>query len=69
MLRNLGTSGLSLWGLDELLRGVNPFRRIGGAVVLATIATMAAKSKGTRLVASADVKTANYDVHGRRRLS
>lgn len=25
---------LFIWAADELLRGVNPFRRIGGAVVL-----------------------------------
>ena len=56
-LRNLGTCALSLWALDELLRGVNPFRRIGGAAVLATIATSTATSNGTRIVASADVRT------------
>jgi hypothetical protein len=42
---NLGTSlsivatgALAFWAADELLRGVNPFRRILGAIVLAGIA-------------------------------
>jgi hypothetical protein len=30
----IGTGGLVWWAGDELLRGVNPFRRILGAVVL-----------------------------------
>ena len=28
---------LALWAADEGIRGVNPFRRIGGALVLATV--------------------------------
>jgi len=30
----VGTGALAFWAADELLRGVNPFRRILGAVVL-----------------------------------
>lgn len=30
----IGSGALVVWGLDELLRGVNPFRRLLGAVVL-----------------------------------
>lgn len=30
----LGRGALLVWGLDELLRGVNPFRRAAGAAVL-----------------------------------
>jgi hypothetical protein len=30
----IGTGALAFWAADELLRGVNPFRRILGAVVL-----------------------------------
>jgi hypothetical protein len=33
-LRVLGIVALIVWALDELARGVNPFRRILGAVVL-----------------------------------
>ena len=35
VLRGVKVSSLSYWALDELVRGVNPFRRIGGAAVLA----------------------------------
>ncbi len=28
------TGALTIWSLDEIVRGVNPFRRIGGALVL-----------------------------------
>ncbi len=31
----VGTGALAWWAADELLRGVNPFRRMLGAVVLA----------------------------------
>lgn len=31
----IGRGALITWGLDELLRGVNPWRRLLGAVVLA----------------------------------
>jgi hypothetical protein len=38
-LRVLGIVALVVWALDELVRGVNPFRRIlGGAVLVATVA-------------------------------
>lgn len=30
----IGSGALIVWGLDELLRGTNPFRRLIGAVVL-----------------------------------
>jgi hypothetical protein len=33
--RVLGVVALTAWALDELVRGVNPFRRILGAAVLA----------------------------------
>ena len=33
-LRWVGAGALLVWGLDELLRGVNPFRRVLGAIVL-----------------------------------
>ena len=37
----VATVALLLWALDEIVRGVNPFRRILGAVVLGvTIATL-----------------------------
>lgn len=31
----IGSGALAAWGADELVRGVNPFRRLLGAVVLA----------------------------------
>lgn len=34
---------LIFWGADELLRGVNPFRRITGAITLAAIGCLAAR--------------------------
>jgi hypothetical protein len=41
-LRVLGLVTLIVWALDELIRGVNPFRRIlGGAVLVATVAGLA----------------------------
>ena len=33
----VSTGALAVWSADELLRGVNPFRRLLGAVVLAGI--------------------------------
>lgn len=33
-LRLVGAAALLVWGLDELLRGVSPFRRVLGAIVL-----------------------------------
>jgi hypothetical protein len=41
-IRVLGIAALLVWALDELLRGVNPFRRIlGAAVLLATVSNLA----------------------------
>jgi len=37
VLRWLAIAALALWGLDELLRGVNPFRRILGAAALTSL--------------------------------
>ena len=34
----IGTGALIIWAGDELIRGVNPFRRAAGAVVLIVIA-------------------------------
>ena len=34
----IGTLALAWWAIDEILRGVNPFRRMLGALVLAGIA-------------------------------
>lgn len=39
-IRVTQAGSLFLWALDELVRGVNPFRRIGGAVVIATMPFM-----------------------------
>jgi hypothetical protein len=40
-LRVVATVALVVWALDEIVRGVNPFRRVlGAAVLLATIATL-----------------------------
>jgi hypothetical protein len=30
----IGTAALAIWAVDELARGVNPFRRLLGCVVL-----------------------------------
>jgi hypothetical protein len=41
ILRVVAAVALVLWALDEVVRGVNPFRRIlGASVLLATIATL-----------------------------
>jgi hypothetical protein len=37
VLRIVGTGALAWWAVDEIARGVNPFRRILGGVVLAGI--------------------------------
>jgi hypothetical protein len=37
VLRWLAIVALGWWGVDELLRGVNPFRRILGAAVLTSL--------------------------------
>jgi hypothetical protein len=34
----VGTVGLLWWSIDEIARGVNPFRRLLGATVLASLA-------------------------------
>jgi len=34
----VGTGALIVWAADEIVRGVNPFRRALGTVVLAAIA-------------------------------
>jgi hypothetical protein len=40
-LRIIGVVGLIAWAVDEIVRGVNPFRRIlGGAVLVATVANL-----------------------------
>jgi hypothetical protein len=40
-LRVLAVAALVVWAVDELVRGVNPFRRIlGAAVLLATVANL-----------------------------
>lgn len=36
-LQWLGTAALTWWAGDELIRGVNPFRRILGSAVLAVV--------------------------------
>lgn len=33
-MRGIGTGALLVWGLDELVRGVNPLRRLLGVLVL-----------------------------------
>ena len=33
-LVHIGMGALMVWGLDELIRGVNPFRRLLGVIVL-----------------------------------
>jgi hypothetical protein len=38
VLQVIGTGALVIWAGDELIRGVNPFRRTAGAVVLVAIA-------------------------------
>jgi hypothetical protein len=37
VLRWFAVAALAWWGLDELLRGVNPFRRILGAAALTSL--------------------------------
>jgi hypothetical protein len=37
VLRWLAVAALAWWGLDELLRGVNPFRRVLGAAALTSL--------------------------------
>lgn len=34
-VHDIGTGALIVWGLDELVRGASPFRRLLGALVLA----------------------------------
>lgn len=40
----IGTVALLVWALDELLRGVNPWRRLVGTVVLVSTALSALTS-------------------------
>jgi CBS-domain-containing membrane protein len=43
--RVIGVVALLAWALDELVRGVNPFRRVLGAVVLAvSVADLATRA-------------------------
>jgi hypothetical protein len=37
LLHWLGSAALAWWAADEIVRGVNPFRRMLGAVVLAFV--------------------------------
>jgi hypothetical protein len=38
IVRTIGVVALIIWSLDELLRGVNPFRRLlGGAILVLTV--------------------------------
>ena len=37
LLTRVGQGALIVWGLDELLRGASPFRRVLGLVVLGTM--------------------------------
>jgi hypothetical protein len=37
VLRILAVTALAIWAADEVLRGVNPFRRVIGAAVLAVL--------------------------------
>jgi hypothetical protein len=40
-LHVVAVATIALWALDEIVRGVNPFRRmLGGAVLLATAASL-----------------------------
>lgn len=36
---------LAVWGIDELARGVNPFRRMAGAIALGSIVYLALRRK------------------------
>jgi len=45
-------SALGWWAVDELARGVNPFRRLSGAVTLAAIVYLALRKTGTSAGAS-----------------
>ena len=36
-IRSVQAGSMFLWALDEVLRGVNPFRRLGGAALIAAI--------------------------------
>ena len=45
VLQLVGAGALAWWSTDELVRGVNPFRRILGLVVLvATVSSVAART-------------------------
>lgn len=45
VLTVIGTAALIIWAGDELLRGVNPFRRVlGGAILVLQLTTLAARA-------------------------
>jgi hypothetical protein len=46
VLHWLGSVALAWWAADELARGVNPFRRLLGAVVLLVVVVTAVASFG-----------------------
>ena len=41
----VAVGALAVWGVEELVRGVNPFRRIAGLVALGGIAYLALREK------------------------
>jgi hypothetical protein len=43
-LRVIATVALGAWAIDEILRGVNPFRRLVGAGVLAALLVSVARA-------------------------
>ena len=43
-LRGVKVASLSIWAVDELVRGVNPWRRTLGAVTLAAVPVVALMS-------------------------
>ncbi len=42
IVRMVGTTSLTVWAVDEILRGVNPWRRLLGIAVLAWLCAQAA---------------------------
>jgi hypothetical protein len=44
VLRAVAVAALALWSADEVLRGVNPFRRLLGAAVVASLAALLVRS-------------------------
>ena len=40
----IGTTALAVWSVDEIVRGVNPFRRLlGAAVLIGLVASLATR--------------------------